>query len=109
MNNDAILDSSTNTPVSIFFLVYAYILALGIKDRYTKKQCKPVRGYVFSSVFAIVLILAVSVYTFLVQNLIDPIREQAYYFQTSEAGLFFKQGKGWYKGNDVVLFWVLVL
>lgn len=37
MNNDVILDSVINVLILIFFLVYVYIMIIGIKDRYIKK------------------------------------------------------------------------
>lgn len=106
MNNDAILDSATNAPTLIFFFIYAYTMILGIKDRFTKKQCKNrVKGYVATASIASVLILVVFFYVFFYKNIyltaIDP-------FKTSSSGLFFSNGVKWTQLNDAVLFWVLL-
>lgn len=104
MNSDAILDSATNAPVVLFFLVYAYTLFLGIKDRYTKKQCKPVKGTVITSSFAILFILIVFVYIFFYQNIyVVSITAN----NTSNSGLFFTHGVKWTVQNDAILFWTI--
>lgn len=104
LNNDAILDSATNAPVLIFFLVYAYTMALGLKDRYTKKQCKKVKGYVVSSSIAILFISIVFVYVFFYENMY--VVSTINFHTNSNSGLFFTSNN-WYKVFDAILFWLI--
>lgn len=107
LNNDAILDSATNAPVVIFFLVYAYAIALGIKDRYTKKQCVKVKGFMFTSIVAIIWILVVFVYVFFYQNIY--IVSTSNLSVVSNSGLFFASSGNWYQANDAILFWSIFI
>lgn len=114
MNNDAILDSATNAPTLIFFLVYAYTMILGIKDRYTKKQCvRRVKGYVFTASISSLLIIFVFVYVMFYNNIYLAINNGS---SISSSGLFFSigesnksQGMIWYKRDDAILFWVMFM
>lgn len=105
INSDAILDSATNAPVVIFFLAYAYTIGLGIKDKYTTKICKQVKGYVYSSVIAIVFILIVFVYIFFYQNIYVVSTTEN---RLSNSGLFFANSI-WTQRDDAILFWTLFL
>lgn len=106
MNNDAILDSATNAPVLIFFFVYAYTMLLGIIDRYTKKQCKQVKGYMVAAPIAILVITVVFVYVFFYQNIYKVSTLD--YMTQSSSGLFFSN-KNWYQAHDAILFWSILL
>ncbi|BAC44485.1 APC family permease [Malacoplasma penetrans] len=106
MNNDAILDSATNAPILIFFLVYAYTMIIGIKDRYTKKQCKRVKGYVFTASVASVLIIMVFIYVMFYNNIYLAIVNAN---RVSSSGLFFSNGDAWYTKYDAILFWLMFI
>ncbi len=108
MNNDAILDSATNAPVVIFFLVYAYTMILGIKDRYTKKQCKQVKGFMFTSIIAITFILVVFCFIFFYENMYVVSTKPL--FTPSSSGLFFgNENWQWYKAYDAIMFWSIFI
>lgn len=104
LNTDAILDSATNAPVLIFFFVYALTIILAIKDRYTKKQCRQVKGFMVAAPISVISILIVFVYVFVYQNIY--VVSTINYDTPSTSGLFFSAGK-WYKGDDAILFWTL--
>lgn len=104
LNNDAIIDSATNAPTLIFFFVYAFTIALAIKDRFTKKQCQKVKGFMICAPIAIIGTLVVIVYVFLYQNLILVIQQP---YEKSSAGLFFTGNNNWYSIDNAILFWTM--
>lgn len=104
INSDSILDSSTNALVVVFFMVYGYILALGIKDHYTKKQCKPIKAFVPCAVTAILLIYGIFIFTFIYLFLIVPINNPD---TLTGAGIFFS-GAGLNQRDNALIFWAIL-
>ncbi|MDE5767282.1 MAG: APC family permease [Malacoplasma sp.] len=113
INNDAIFDSATNAPTLVFFLVYAYTMILGVKDRYTKKICKnQLFGFTFAAIFSSLLIFVVFCYTFF-YNFMYEVAINGHL--KSPSGLFYSKGlndadgQAWLKSYDAILFWLIFL
>lgn len=113
MNNDAILDSATNAPVLIFFLVYAITMILGIIDRKKQQRCNKVKGYMFASIIGIIAIFLTFIYVFAYQNFYELIVSKS---NSSSAGLFFDHkssfsngGSEWKRSDDAILFWSIFI
>ena len=70
LDNDAVIDSATNAPVLIFFFVYAFTIALAIKDRFTKKQCQKIKGFMVCAPIAIIGTLIAMIYVFFYQKIV---------------------------------------
>ncbi|MDE5553174.1 MAG: APC family permease [Malacoplasma sp.] len=105
LNNDAIIDSATNAPTLIFFVIYALTIGLAIKDRFTKQQCQKVRGFMLCAPIAIIGTIIVVAYVFFYQNLVLVIQQP---FQTSSAGLFFTGNQyNWLAKDNAILFWTM--
>ena len=105
LNNDAIIDSATNAPTLIFFVIYSLTIGLAIKDRFTKKQCQKIRGFMFCAPIAIIGTIIVVAYVFFYQNLVLVIQQP---FQTSSAGLFFIGNQyNWLAKDNAILFWIM--
>lgn len=106
LNNDAIIDSATNAPMIVFFLVYATTIILAIKDRYTKKQCQKLKGFMIYAPIAIIGIFIVTGYVFIYQNIVAVSLNPN---QASSSGLFFSGEQiVWTSKDDTILFWVLI-
>ncbi|MCF0217769.1 MAG: APC family permease [Malacoplasma sp.] len=107
LNNDALFDAASNAPVVIAFLIYAYSFALGIYDRYKKRnRCKHVKGFLFTAFVAIVLILVlffeVIIYDNIVKVAINP-------YGNSSDGLFYSTAGVWKNIDHTILFWAIFI
>lgn len=109
LDNDAVIDSATNAPVLIFFFVYAFTIALAIKDRFTKKQCQKIKGFMVCAPIAIIGTLIAMIYVFFYQNIVLVVENPN---QVSSAGLFFtgssQSNYQWLSKDNATLFWVMI-
>lgn len=106
LNNDAVIDSATNAPVLIFFFVYAFTIGLAIKDRFTKKQCQKIKGFMVCAPIAIIGTLIAMIYVFFYQNIVLVAQNPN---QISSAGLFFTgDNYTWLSKDNAILFWVMI-
>lgn len=105
LDNDAVIDGATNAPILIFFFVYALTIAMAIKDRFTKKQCQKIKGFMICAPIAVVGTLAIVVYVFFYQNIYLVIENP---WKGSSAGLFFNGSLyQWTTLDNAILFWSL--
>ena len=94
LNTDALADSITNVPTLCFLAIYGFIIALGIYDRFTKKQCRPVFGFMVAAPIAVIGIFGIFMFFLVYQYFIVVIEKP---IADSNAGLFFAGGENRYE------------
>ncbi|WP_051616752.1 APC family permease [Mycoplasmopsis sturni] len=104
-NNDQILDSVTNLPTIVWFFLYAYAMILGLINRKTNKvQVRKVKGFIPSSIIAIILILGIMSFQFIYKNIYIVILDKD---AISSSGLFVSTGT-FTVTIDALVTWILL-